>query len=368
MDEALVKEAVTAASQAEAAVIFAGLPDAFESEGYDRKHMNLPKCQNYLIEQICKVQENTVVVLHNGSSVTMPWADSVKGILEMYLGGQAVGEAAVRLLYGEANPCGRLAETFPYQLEDNPSYLNFPGDGKKVCYQEGIFVGYRYYDKKNMAVRFPFGHGLSYTSFEYSELKLDKDSMNDTDTLTVTVKVKNTGCMAGKEVIQLYVSNQTGNLMRPVRELKNFEKVPLNPGEEKTVQMKLEKRSFAEYNEQLHDWYVRDGIYEIQIGRSSREILLCAPVRLISTTKLPLQVDSTTTVGELMENPKTSVLIADRVAVLERMFGGGEEAETDEMGIQIRNQMPLREVMKMAGMNSQEIGELLEKLNAAGKE
>lgn len=387
VDEALVRAAVDAATQADVAVIFAGLPDAFESEGYDRKHMSLPKCQNHLIEEVCKVQENTVVVLHNGSSVEMPWADSVKAILEMYLGGQGVGEAAVRLLYGDANPCGRLAETFPYQLEDNPSYLNFPGDGKKVFYQEGIFVGYRYYDKKNMAVRFPFGHGLSYTSFEYSDLKLDKDSMSDTETLTVSLKVKNTGCMAGKEVVQLYVSNQTGSSMRPVRELKNFEKIHLNPGEEKVVQMKLGKRSFAEYNEQLHDWYVPSGTFEIQIGRSSRDLVLCTSVELKSTVKLPLQVDSSTTIGELMENPNTSVLIADRVAVLERMFGGGdadaesdakeaayegdnaeeEQAVTDEMGIQIRNQMPLREVMKMTGMNETEMKELLEKLNEAGK-
>ena len=154
-----------AARAADAAIIFAGLPDSFESEGYDRSHMRLPECQDRLIARVAAVQPNTVVVLHNGSPVECPWAESVNAVLEMYLGGQGVGAAADALLYGDANPSGRLPETFPYQLEDNPSHLNFPGDGKNVEYAEGVFVGYRYYDKKKMAVRWPFGHGLSYTTF-----------------------------------------------------------------------------------------------------------------------------------------------------------------------------------------------------------
>lgn len=193
IDEALVTEAVKAAKEAEVAVIFAGLPDAFESEGYDRVHMKMPNCQNHLIQEVCNVQPNLVVVLHNGSPVEMPWADEVKGILEAYLGGQAVGAAEAKILFGDANPCGKLAETIPYKLSDNPSYLNFPGDGETVEYKEGIFVGYRYYDKKEMPVRYPFGYGLSYTEFAYSNLKLDKKSMKDTDTLTVSVDVSNTG-------------------------------------------------------------------------------------------------------------------------------------------------------------------------------
>lgn len=225
IDEALVKGAVKAAKEAEVAVIFAGLPDAFESEGYDRVHMKMPNCQNHLIHEVCNVQPNVVVVLHNGSPVEMPWADEVKGILEAYLGGQAVGAAEAKILFGDANPCGKLAETVPYKLSDNPSYLNFPGDGETVEYKEGIFVGYRYYDKKEMPVRYPFGYGLSYTEFAYSNLKLDKKSMKDTDTLTVSVDVTNTGSREGKEIVQLYVADLTGSANRPVRELKNFVKV-----------------------------------------------------------------------------------------------------------------------------------------------
>ena len=172
--EELVKEAVRTASESDIAVVFAGLPDSFESEGYDRSHMKMPHCQNILIEEISKVQPNVVVVLHNGSPVEMPWADKVKGILELYLCGQASGRAAVNILTGKVNPSGKLAETFPIKLSDNPSYLNFPGDGQKVEYAEGIFVGYRYYDKKEMEVRYPFGHGLSYTTFDYIDMHLSE--------------------------------------------------------------------------------------------------------------------------------------------------------------------------------------------------
>lgn len=377
IDKGLEKEAVKTAQQADVAVIFAGLPDAFESEGYDRKHMDLPQCQNHLIEEICKVQANTIVVLHNGSPVTMPWENRVKGILEMYLGGQAVGEATVRLLYGEANPCGRLAETMPYQLEDNPSYLNFPGDGRTVEYREGIFVGYRYYDKKNMAVRYPFGHGLSYTQFEYRDLSLDKLAMKDTETLTVSVKVKNIGNLAGKEVVQLYVSNKTGTSVRPVRELKNFEKIYLKPGEEKCVTMQLEKRSFAEFNTTLGDWYVPDGIYEVQIGRSSKDIVLSERIEITSTSILPVQVDRSTTIGELMSNPCTAILIQEGVRKMEEMFGGASEeneadtenadqAIADEMAVQIRNQMPVREIMRILGMDDDAQEMFIRQLNEAG--
>ncbi|MBU3875788.1 glycoside hydrolase family 3 C-terminal domain-containing protein [Faecalicatena sp. AGMB00832] len=372
VDEVLLREAVEAAEQAETAVIFAGLPDSFESEGYDRQHMRLPDCQNHLIQEICQVQPNTVVVLHNGSPVEMPWADEVKGILEMYLGGQAVGEAAVKLLYGDANPCGRLAETVPYQLSDNPSYLNFPGDGEKVEYKEGIFVGYRYYDKKNMEVRYPFGHGLSYTSFEYSDLKLSKECMKDTDCLTISVKVKNTGNRAGKEVVQLYVSNQTGTSNRPIRELKNFEKIYLNPGEEKTVIMELNKRSFAEYNVDLHDWYVPSGKYEVQIGHSSRDIRLSAVVELISTVALPVKVHRNTVAGDLIRNPKTAPVISGLVKRMRSRFGKTEESEdealSDEMEMHVLDGMPLRELTKMTGMDDGQLGEFIQVLNHAANQ
>lgn len=368
IDEALVKEAVKAAKEAEVAVIFAGLPDAFESEGYDRVHMKMPNCQNHLIHEVCNVQPNVVVVLHNGSPVEMPWADEVKGILETYLGGQAVGAAEAKILFGDANPCGKLAETIPYKLSDNPSYLNFPGDGETVEYKEGVFVGYRYYDKKEMSVRYPFGYGLSYTEFAYSNLKLDKKSMKDTDTLTVSVDVTNTGSREGKEIVQLYVADLTGSANRPVRELKNFVKVSLAPGETKTVQMELNKRSFAWYNVKLHDWYAASGIYEIQIGKSSREIVLSDTVEVTTDVAVPVEIHKNTTVGQLMRDPKAAAFVQETMGEMMKTLGGGGEASAEaispEMIQGMLESMPLRGLRSFAGLSEEGLNQLVEKLRS----
>lgn len=297
--------ALKVAKEAEVAVIFAGLPDVIESEGYDRKTMRLPECQNTLISAVAAVQPNTIVVLHNGSPVEMPWIDQVKAVLELYLGGQAVGEAAVSLLFGQTNPSGKLAETFPLRLEDTPSYENFPGDGKSVHYNEGVFVGYRYYDYRKMPVLFPFGHGLSYTTFSYSNLKLDKTALKDTETLTVTVDVTNTGKIAGKEIVQLYVEDKTGAAIRPIRELKGFEKLSLEPGETKTATFTLDKRAFAWYHTGLSDWYAACGTYTIVIGASSRDLRLQASVQLSATLNPPFKVDLNTTMEALLKDPRT---------------------------------------------------------------
>ena len=215
IEEALLQEAVEGASKAKVAVIFAGLPDAFESEGFDRSHMRIPNCQNELIARVVKVQPNTVVVLHNGSPVEMPWAKDVKGIIEAYLGGQAVGAACADILFGKVNPSAKLPETFPLKLEDNPSYLYYFGEKDKVEYKEGIFVGYRYYDTKKMDVLFPFGHGLSYTTFAYSNLRVNKSTITDQDNVTVSIDVTNTGNRVGKEVVQLYVRDVNSTVIRP---------------------------------------------------------------------------------------------------------------------------------------------------------
>ena len=375
IDQDMLNQAVETAKEADVAVIFAGLPDAFESEGYDRSHMRMPQCQNALISEIAKVQENVVVVLHNGSPVEMPWADEVKGILEAYLGGQAVGQAEVDVLFGKANPCGKLAETIPYKLADNPSYLNFPGDGQTVAYKEGVFVGYRYYDTKEMPVRYPFGYGLSYTTFEYSDLQLSADKIKDTDTLKVTLKVKNTGDRAGKEIVQLYVADKTGAACRPVKELKNFVKVELQPQEEKTVEMELDKRSFAWYNTQIHDWYAASGEYEILAAASSRDIRLKKTVYVESTTELPIHVHMNTTIGELLENPRTKAVIEGMTDSLIQHMGGssGDEEEesaaseaiSKEMSLKMMENSPLRTLRSFMGMSTEEIKELIEKLQAA---
>lgn len=371
IDEALFREAIQAAKDADVAVIFAGLPDAFESEGYDRSHMGMPNCQNALISEIAKVQENVVVVLHNGSPVEMPWADDVKGILEAYLCGQAVGQAEVDLLFGKANPCGKLAETIPYKLSDNPSYLYFPGDGKTVEYKEGVFVGYRYYDTKEMPVRYPFGYGLSYTSFAYSDMQISADEIRDADILKVSLKVKNTGAVAGKEIVQLYVADKTGSASRPVKELKNFVKVELQPGEEKAVEMELDKRSFAWYNTELHDWYAATGEYEIMAAASSRDVRLKRTVKVISSAELPLNVHMNTTISELLEHPKTKGMIQEMAASLMEHMGGSQdendksaaaEAITPEMSLKMMENAPLRSLRSFMGMSTEEIQALIEKL------
>src|SRR5690606_8981616 len=269
VDESLLREAVEAAKAADVAVVFIGLPDAYEVEGMDRKHIDLPPSHNKLVEEVCRVQPNTVVVLSNGSAVAMPWVDQPKAILEGWLGGQAGGGAVAEVLLGRVNPSGKLSETFPVRLEDTPAYLNFPGDGHNVRYGEGVFVGYRYYEKKGIKPLFPFGHGLSYTTFEYSDLRLSKDVITDQDELRVTVKVRNTGTRAGKEVVQLYVRDVEASVPRPEKELKAFAKVSLEPGEAKDVELVLTGRDFAYYEAARSMWYVESGEFEILVGASS---------------------------------------------------------------------------------------------------
>lgn len=371
-DEKLLAEAVETAKKAKVAVIFAGLPDAFESEGFDRTHMAIPNCQNELIEKIAAVQPNTVVVLHNGSPVEMPWADKVKGIVEAYLSGQAVGGAVCDILFGRVNPSAKLPETFPVRLEDNPSYLSYIGEGDMVEYREGIFVGYRYYDKKKMEVRFPFGYGLSYTTFEYSNLTVDKEKMKDTDKMKVSVDVTNTGRMAGKEVVQLYVADKESTVIRPVKELRDFAKVELDPGETKTVTFTLDKRAFAYYSVNIHDWHVETGEFDILIGKSSRDIVLTKTVTVESTVKLPFVYTTDTTMGDVAKNPKaweivnkflkeTSVSLVSENTDSE----AASEAISAEMDAAFQQYLPLRGPVSFGGQVSMaDIQAIVDKLNA----
>ena len=308
-DETLLQEAITLAKESDVAVIFAGLPDSFESEGFDRTHLNMPANQNELIARISEVQPNVVVVLHSGSPIAMPWLDKVAGVLQMYLAGQASGGAAVNLLFGDATPCGKLAETFPLHLEDNPSYLNFPGNREKVCYQEGVFIGYRYYDKKKMDVLFPFGYGLSYTDFTYSNMKVtvngknaaDVDVIKETDEIVVSADITNTGNCDGAEIVQLYIKNPVVYEIRPEKELRDFAKVFLKAGETKTVTFMLNARAFSYYETRIHDWYAESGDYEILLASSSRDIRLQYTVSITGSKKIPFVADYVTTCedGEL---------------------------------------------------------------------
>ncbi len=281
--ENLIAEAVEIAKNADVAVLFVGLTESYETEGNDRKHINLPESHNALVDAVCAACEKVVVVLSGGCPVTMPWLDKVDAVLNGYLGGQAGGSAIVDILLGKVNPSGKLAETYPVALEETASSANFPGNPLTVEYREGIYVGYRYFDTAKKDVLFPFGYGLSYTSFEYSDMKLSADSIKDTDTLTVSFKVKNTGAVAGAEIAQVYVKDSESTVFRPEKELKGFKKVFLAPGEEKEVEITLCKRAFAYYNVALGDWHVETGAFEILVGASSRDIKLTETVNVEST-------------------------------------------------------------------------------------
>lgn len=375
-NEALIMEAVEAAKNAKTAVIFAGLPDSFESEGYDRTHMALPDCQNSLIEAVAAVQTNTVVVLHNGSPVEMPWIDGVAGVLEAYLGGQAVGGAIVDLLYGTVNPSGKLAESFPIQLEDNPSFLYYGGEKDVTEYGEGIFTGYRYYDKKKMDVRFPFGHGLSYTTFVYSNMKADRDMMKDTDTVTVSVDVTNTGKVAGKEVVQIYVEAKDQSVIRPVRELREFAKVKLNPGETKTISFSLEKRAFSYYNVEISDWYVKTGDYIIHAAASSRDLRESVWVNIQSTAKIPVKYHLNSTIGDICSDTDVAKLLQPLLERFKKNSAiGNSDGEASKSAISnmmdeaMFRDMPLRQILSFAPSvtTQKEIKRLIDGMNEMKK-
>lgn len=374
VNDALLQEAVTAAKAVKTAVVFVGLPDSFETEGDDRTSLALPANQNALVEAVAEANPNTVVVYHGGSCAELPWISKVKAVLCMYLGGSSVGTATVQLLYGKKNPSGKLTETWPLKLADNPSYLNFPGEDGVVEYHEDVFIGYRYYDKKQMDVLFPFGHGLSYSSFAYSDLALDKTSMEDTDVLTVTCKVKNTGRYAGKEVVQLYVG-EVGSVKvrRPIRELKGFEKVSLAPGEEQTVTFHLDKRAFAYYETKIYDWFVESGRYQIEVGTSSRNLCLSAAVDVHGTAELPMIFNRCSTVGEVMKTAAGRKLIETIASARRKQRGGAdlEAAQAEAMGEgsermmeKMMYEMSLNNLVTYGVMTFDQLDELIDGLNS----
>ncbi len=285
INETMLRDARIVAEKADIAVLFIGLTEEYESEGYDRSHLGLPVSHTKLLEEVLEVNKNVVVVLSGGSPVEMPWINDVKAVLNGYLGGQASGLAVADLLTGKANPSGKLAETYPAALSDTPCYNYYPGTEQTAEHRESVFVGYRYYDSAMKNVLFPFGFGLSYTSFEYSDIKLSADKIKDTDTLTLTYKIKNTGAMAGAEISQVYVSDRESTVFRPVKELRAFNKVYLEPGEEKEISIELSKRAFAYYNVNIMDWHVESGEFDIMVGASSRDIRLEATVNVTSTVE-----------------------------------------------------------------------------------
>ncbi len=354
-NDELIAEAVAVAKKCGRAVVFAGMPDSFETEGRDRRHMRMPDAHNRLIEAVCAVCDNVAVVLMAGSPNEMPWIDKVPALLHAYLGGQALGSAVARTVFGIVNPSGKLAETFPIRFEDNPAYLNFPGDGDECFYGEDIYVGYKWYDARKMDVLFPFGHGLSYTRFEYTDIA--------TDGKTVSVTVKNVGDREGKEVVQLYahalphrivktfIGESSFGFRRPEKWLCGFKKISLEAGESKTVTFELSDRMFSVYDEKVGDYRKIGGEYAMLAGASSRSLPLSvnvnveederfAPVININTNLEQLHVDEripADILEELMKEVK-----GDSYTVGEGLDFGGRPDRRREYAYVLRQYIDFR--------------------------
>jgi beta-glucosidase len=335
----LIKESVRRAKESDCVILFVGLPEEVETETHDREDYNIPLSHIKLIKEVSAANPNTVVVLQNGSAVSMaPWMDNVSAILEGWLGGEAGAGALADVIFGETNPSGKLAVSFPEKIEDTPGYLNFPGENGRHIYSEGIFVGYRYYEKKKINPTFPFGFGLSYTQFKYNNLKLDKESMTNEGYLNVGFTVSNIGERAGKEIAQIYIKPHTSKLKRPEKELKKFIKIPLEPGESKTVNVTVSERDFAYYHDSFKEWVVDSGTYTLMVGASSDDIRLTADVMVESS-----QVSFAPLTGEsycynLVDNPVALVAFKE-IMVRNNLWG---EEVRDEFFEAIRhNFIPL---------------------------
>jgi beta-glucosidase len=348
----MIEEAVKLAQDADVALLYIALPSFKESEGYDRADLDLTEQQVGLIKAVGRVQPKTVVILNNGAPVDVrAWIDHTAALLEAWMMGQAGGGAIADVLFGKVNPSGKLAETFPVKLSDTPAYTNYPGGNGKVQYGEGLFIGYRYYDAKELAVHFPFGYGLSYTTFEYSNPRVSSKNFRDVDGLTVSVDVTNTGTVAGKEVVQVYVHDQKSELIRPPKELKGFAKIELQPGETKTVTIALDFRSFAYYNPAYKGWITEDGDFDILIGASSAEIRFKETVTLESSLSLPSILNIESTVRDWLNDPKGQVAFRptyeQMIRQMKKTFGNNEGEDAigmDMTGFMV--EMPLLSLLQ----------------------
>jgi beta-glucosidase len=336
----LLREAIAVASRSDVAVVFVGLPPGDESEGYDRQTIDLPASHVTLLAAVAAANPRTVVVLSNGGVVTLePWHDSVPAIVEAWLLGQAAGSAIADVLFGKVSPSGRLAESIPFRLQDNPTFLNFPGENDLVRYGEGIFVGYRYYETADVAVRYPFGFGLSYSSFEYSQLVLSSDRSH------ATVTVTNTGTRTAKDVVQLYVSAPLGKIPVPRRELRGFAKVSLDPGESRTLDIHLDARAFSYFDVPSGSWMVAGGNYRIEIGRSSSDIVLSTTTHLAPPKPGKLTLESP--VSHFLEHPLTGPILVRAVAK-----AGADEEEGGTSLLDMVRSMPMRRLLRFPGVDA----------------
>ncbi|KRM12775.1 glycoside hydrolase family 3 C-terminal domain-containing protein [Paucilactobacillus suebicus] len=352
-NEKLIDKAVSASKSADKIIIFAGFTEDEESEGYDKETIQLPDNQVALIQAIGKLNKPLIVVLQNGSAVEMPWINDADAILETYLAGEAVGEATADILLGDINPSGKLAETFPIQLSDNPTFNTFNKDRDHEIYHEGIFVGYRYYDANQRKVQFPFGYGLSYTNFEYQNLTTEVNGTH----VTAKFNVINTGDRDGKEIAEVYVANQTSEIEKAPRELRDFAKVSLQAGETKSVSVELNERSFSWYNADLGKWQIDKGQYDIEIGASSRDLRLRESVEIKPVVNRTKRVTESTYVSDLKDRPELDKALSES--------GLGDiltAVENQSDSARLLENMPLRAGV-MIGMDRNKIKEFIKLAN-----
>jgi len=358
----LEDEAVELAKNSDMALLFMGLPDNYESEGYDRTSLELPVKQISLIHKICNVQPNTVVVLSNGGVVDMSWEHRPKAIVEMFLGGQAGGGAIADLLFGKSNFSGKLAETIPMKLEDTPAYINFPGLQDEVIYGESIFVGYRYYDFTKKKVRYPFGYGLSYTTFKYENIETKHLTLEPEKTIEVKCRILNTGIRGGKEIVQLYTGKKDTQITRPLRELRRFKKIFVPSGESVEVSFELNLDDFTYYNPTVKQWEYEGGDHEIYLGTSSRDLPIVEKINIKEGTWRPLTQYSY--LGDFEESERGRI-------IAKVLFSGFEEAmglnfdENDAFFMAIIKGSPLRKLIEVSkGIFTEEsIQKILELVN-----
>ncbi|MFT4284414.1 MAG: glycoside hydrolase family 3 C-terminal domain-containing protein, partial [Protaetiibacter sp.] len=359
-DAELEAEAVRIAGAADAAVVFLGLDASQESEGFDREHIELPEEQLALLAQLVAVQPRTVVVLSHGGVLRLaPVAALAPAILDGALLGQAGGGAIADVVFGAVNPSGKLAETVPVRLQDTPAYLNFPGEGSHVRYGEGLFIGYRWYDARELDVTFPFGHGLSYTSFRYDALALAADG----DGIRARVTVTNTGAREGREIVQAYVSLPGSAVQRPVRWLGGFASVELDAGETATVDVRIEGRDLAHWHVALDRFVVEPGDYEVAVGGSSRELPLRDEVEVEGEeVRTPLTMEST--LGEVLAHPIAGAIVAEQFAALPMA-----QTDTASLGMDMMRMMmsvPIERIVGFAQgqVSREQIAELIDAANA----
>jgi len=336
----LLANALEAARRSDVAVIFAGLGEVVESEGIDRPNIDLPVDQVELIRAVADVAHRTVVVLSNGGVVSLEgWHDNVDAILEGFLLGQGGGHAIADILFGRVNPSGKLAETIPLRLNDHPSSLNFPGEQGHVRYGEGVLVGYRYFSTFDTPVRYPFGHGLTYTQFATSDLQVQ---LTGEDTAQVSVDVTNTGKRAGKHVVQVYVATDSGPVRRPERELRAFSKVALEPGETRTVQLELPRRAFAYWDVQHGRWVVAAGEYRIQVADDAHTVVQ-EHVITLTGDRIVTELTMDTAMGEWFDHPNVGEKVKDAL--------GFSAAEVSPEHLAMMASMTMRQFVNISGLD-----------------